>query len=164
MIAAKEATQLFPLAAQVCLPLTGNSRQGLPITNTNARQAWPLLSSTSQQACWQIYDKTPVGRLVGLDYFGARYFSGAQGRFVSADVPLVDQNVENPQSWNLYAYARNNRYETAILTAEFASSASAIRAMRNSLLRRLHGHPRRQETRYFRLQIRLESLQRVSVR
>lgn len=44
----------------------------------------------------------------GLDYFGARYFSGAMGRFTSADPPLVDQFVEDPQSWNLYAYGRNN--------------------------------------------------------
>jgi RHS repeat-associated protein len=49
-----------------------------------------------------------VDRLVGLDYFGARYFSGAQGRFTSPDLPLIDQNPGNPQSWNLYAYARNN--------------------------------------------------------
>jgi len=44
----------------------------------------------------------------GLDYFGARYFSGAQGRFTSPDPPLVDQSTEDPQSWNLYSYVRNN--------------------------------------------------------
>jgi RHS repeat-associated protein len=44
----------------------------------------------------------------GLDYFGARYFSGAQGRFTSADAPLIDQHTGDPQSWNLYAYVRNN--------------------------------------------------------
>ncbi len=44
----------------------------------------------------------------GLDYFGARYFSGAQGRFTSPDEPFVDQWEQNPQSWNLYTYARNN--------------------------------------------------------
>jgi RHS repeat-associated protein len=44
----------------------------------------------------------------GLDYFGARYFSGAMGRFTSPDEPLVDQDVSNPQSWNLYSYVRNN--------------------------------------------------------
>ena len=49
----------------------------------------------------------------GLDYFGARYFSGAQGRFTSPDwsekpqtVPYAD--LTNPQSLNLYAYVRNN--------------------------------------------------------
>jgi RHS repeat-associated protein len=44
----------------------------------------------------------------GLDYFGARYFSGAQGRFTSPDPPLLDQHIDDPQSWNLYAYGRNN--------------------------------------------------------
>jgi len=44
----------------------------------------------------------------GLDYFGARYFSGAQGRFTSPDDPLIDQDPADPQSWNLYSYVRNN--------------------------------------------------------
>jgi RHS repeat-associated protein len=44
----------------------------------------------------------------GLDYFGARYFSGAQGRFTSPDQPFIDQDPADPQSWNLYAYGRNN--------------------------------------------------------
>ena len=44
----------------------------------------------------------------GLDYFGARYFSGALGRFTSADAPFLDQYEGSPQSWNLYGYVRNN--------------------------------------------------------
>jgi RHS repeat-associated protein len=44
----------------------------------------------------------------GLDYFLARYYSGAQGRFMRPDDPFVDQFPEDPQSWNLYAYTRNN--------------------------------------------------------
>lgn len=44
----------------------------------------------------------------GLDYFGARYFSGAMGRFTSPDRPFVDQVTGDPQSWNLYSYVRNN--------------------------------------------------------
>jgi len=44
----------------------------------------------------------------GMDFFGARYFAGAQGRFTSPDAFGVDQHPEDPQSWNLYAYARNN--------------------------------------------------------
>lgn len=49
----------------------------------------------------------------GLDYFGARYFSGAQGRFTSPDwsessqpVPYAD--FSDPQTLNLYGYVRNN--------------------------------------------------------
>ncbi|MDZ7640064.1 MAG: RHS repeat-associated core domain-containing protein [Bryobacterales bacterium] len=44
----------------------------------------------------------------GLDYFGARYLSGAMGRFTGPDEPLVDQHTEDAQSWNLYGYVRNN--------------------------------------------------------
>ncbi|MEW5980562.1 MAG: RHS repeat-associated core domain-containing protein, partial [Acidobacteriota bacterium] len=43
-----------------------------------------------------------------LDYFGARYFSGAQGRFTSTDLPFADQHPEDPQTWNLYSYVTNN--------------------------------------------------------
>jgi RHS repeat-associated protein len=45
---------------------------------------------------------------LNLDYFGARYFSGAQGRFTSPDEPLTFAGPENPQSWNLYGYGLNN--------------------------------------------------------
>ena len=64
----------------------------------------------------------------GLDFFGFRYYSGAQGRFASTDPQnhiLIRQNsiagglpeqgadnffrgfLENPQNWNGYAYVRN---------------------------------------------------------
>jgi RHS repeat-associated protein len=43
----------------------------------------------------------------GLDYFGARYYSGAQGRFTSPDSTAYSK-LGNPQSWNLYAYSFNN--------------------------------------------------------
>ena len=43
-----------------------------------------------------------------LDYFKARYYSAPEGRFLSPDRPFADQNVGDPQSWNLYAYTRNN--------------------------------------------------------
>jgi len=64
----------------------------------------------------------------GLDYFGARYFSGAQGRFTTPDEfiggnggayevggsrselprPLPYADLTNPQSLNKYTYALNN--------------------------------------------------------
>ena len=46
----------------------------------------------------------------GLDFFHARYFHGAQGRFTSADNFLSDTTSRDPQSWDLYAYARNNPF------------------------------------------------------
>jgi RHS repeat-associated protein len=49
----------------------------------------------------------------GLDYFGARYYGSALGRFTSPDwsprqepVPYAD--FENPQTLNLYTYGNNN--------------------------------------------------------
>ena len=49
----------------------------------------------------------------GLDYFGARYFSSAQGRWTSPDWSAVPQPVPyadltDPQTLNLYSYVRNN--------------------------------------------------------
>ena len=46
----------------------------------------------------------------GLDYFGARYFSGAQGRFTSPDViNLTSARLLNPSNTlNKYVYAANN--------------------------------------------------------
>jgi RHS repeat-associated protein len=44
----------------------------------------------------------------GLDYFGARYFSSAQGRWTSPDKPFADRYLRDPQNWNLDAYGRNN--------------------------------------------------------
>jgi len=60
----------------------------------------------------------------GLDYFGARYYGSALGRFTSSDPyniltrkdqgktqaerkSLLDRVISNPQSWNKYAYALN---------------------------------------------------------
>ena len=49
----------------------------------------------------------------GLDYFGARYYASAQGRFLSADwsatpTPVPYADFSSPQSLNLYAYVNNN--------------------------------------------------------
>jgi RHS repeat-associated protein len=44
----------------------------------------------------------------GNDYFGARYYSSAMGRFMSPDPMLNSARPGNPQTWNRYAYVRNN--------------------------------------------------------
>jgi RHS repeat-associated protein len=45
----------------------------------------------------------------GLDYFEARYYGSSMGRFSSPDPSgLLAANPADPQSWNMYAYARNN--------------------------------------------------------
>ncbi|HZU32083.1 MAG TPA: RHS repeat-associated core domain-containing protein, partial [Candidatus Angelobacter sp.] len=48
-----------------------------------------------------------------LDYYGARYYGNALGRFMSPDwsaipVPVPYADPSNPQSLNQYAYVRNN--------------------------------------------------------
>jgi len=44
----------------------------------------------------------------GLDYFGARYFGSALGRFTSPDPLLNSGRPDDPQTWNRYAYTLNN--------------------------------------------------------
>jgi RHS repeat-associated protein len=46
----------------------------------------------------------------GLDYFGARYYSSAQGRFTGVDPENYQARLtpSDPQSWNAYAYTNNN--------------------------------------------------------
>jgi len=52
----------------------------------------------------------------GLDNFGARYYGGNMGRFMSPDftgegsdpVPVPSADFDNPQSLNLYSYVHNN--------------------------------------------------------
>jgi len=49
----------------------------------------------------------------GNDYFGARYYSSAMGRFMSPDwsakvEPVPYSKLDDPQTLNLYAYVTNN--------------------------------------------------------
>jgi RHS repeat-associated protein len=64
---------------------------------------------------------------LGLDYFGARYFSAAQGRFTSPD-PLGG-NLADPQSLNRYTYVLNNplRYTdpTGMYTCQDSTDCSS---------------------------------------
>ena len=64
----------------------------------------------------------------GLDYFGARYFSGAGGRFTFADAPFADQGAADPQSWNLYSYTRNNPLVRVDPDGRFVFTLAAIAA------------------------------------
>jgi RHS repeat-associated protein len=84
--------------------------------------------TNASQAVMQTYDYLPFGEEfvqssdtnrvrftgkerdaeTGLDYFGARYFSGLQGRFTSPDPLLSSGRPWDPQSWNRYSYGLNN--------------------------------------------------------
>lgn len=59
----------------------------------------------------------------GLDWFGMRYMSSAQGRFTSPDKPFADQTPHDPQSWNLYSYTRNNPLKYVDRTGEAIETA-----------------------------------------
>jgi RHS repeat-associated protein len=76
-----------------------------------------VLNSVASNRMNQISSKERDAE-TGLDYFGARYLSSAQGRFTSTD-PYFPQlecknalcfsgYIGNPQNWNRYTYTRNN--------------------------------------------------------
>jgi RHS repeat-associated protein len=60
----------------------------------------------------------------GLDYFGARYYSSATGRFTSPD-SLGGDSI-NPQTLNLYIYVSNNPLAFVDPTGHFANPDGAL--------------------------------------
>jgi hypothetical protein len=55
---------------------------------------------------------------------GARYFGSSLGRFITPDAFYKDSHVADPQSWNKYAYARNNPLRYVDPTGEEATVSS----------------------------------------
>ena len=43
-----------------------------------------------------------------LDYMHARFYNPPLGRFLSVDPTLASADPKVPQTWNRYAYVRNN--------------------------------------------------------
>ncbi|MGH9477465.1 MAG: RHS repeat-associated core domain-containing protein, partial [Terriglobales bacterium] len=77
--------------------------------------SWPFGAYLSQVGTYSNLHFTGKYRdgETGLDYFGARFYNAALGRFLTPDwgdspeaVPYAD--LSNPQSLNLYAYVQNN--------------------------------------------------------
>jgi len=80
---------------------------GLAISNTATGFGDPLYDSRVRPRCTGKERDAETG----LDFFGARYFSGPQGRFSSVDPVIVTPaRTEDPQRFNLYSYARNNPF------------------------------------------------------
>ena len=80
----------------------------VPNTIGGRTSIWGASDSFSQKFTGKERDQES-----GLDYFGARYYGSALGRFTSPDwsakpepVPYAD--FENPQSLNQYTYSSNN--------------------------------------------------------
>jgi RHS repeat-associated protein len=67
----------------------------------------------------------------GLDNFGARYFGSNMGRFMSPDDFTKDTHVADPQSWNLYAYARNNPLRYTDPTGQNATQTTSCSTTNN---------------------------------
>jgi RHS repeat-associated protein len=63
----------------------------------------------------------------GNDYFGARYYGSSMARFLSPDSG-VDQHPEDPQSWNLYSYGRNNPLVMVDPNGEYVCGSSLTSA------------------------------------
>jgi len=115
--AAKEETPVFLLAADVRPELIENSHQGhrLP-TAVLCQGIGAVNSNTASGLRVCLYDSGRRSRSTGkerdaesgLDYFGARYMSAAQGRFTSVDPVFATASLFNPQSWNGYSYTLNN--------------------------------------------------------
>jgi RHS repeat-associated protein len=79
----------------------------------------------------------------GNDYFGARYYSSAMGRFMSPDwsakaEPVPYAKLDNPQSLNLYAYVGNNPLSRVDADGHCDSSSSATANTKCQDVKNLH--------------------------
>jgi hypothetical protein len=68
-----------------------------------------------------------------LDYFVARYYSAAQGRFTSPDPLLTSGRIENPQTWNRYNYVLANPLKFSDPLGLFEYDASVSQSDRNRI-------------------------------
>ncbi len=99
------------LAAGVLQQLSENSHLGFNSCDSELHQVIELANSlNSSGLAASLYDDGIISRSTGkerdaesgLDYFGARYYGSALGRFSSPDEVFADQDEHDPQSWNLY--------------------------------------------------------------
>jgi RHS repeat-associated protein len=110
----------LPLAASP--QLAENSRLGFePVASTSRWGFSFAISSHTLGLSGSLYDGRVRSRSTGKerdtesgnDYFDARYYSSAMGRFMSPDWsakedPVPYAQIDDPQSLNLYSYVRNN--------------------------------------------------------
>ncbi|MBY0497628.1 MAG: RHS repeat-associated core domain-containing protein [Cyanobacteria bacterium] len=118
------------LAATVLLPLGAGAQSGDTVIyyHTDAIGSVRMITDASGAAIAR-YDFLPFGEAwpppqtppdvrqfagkerdteTKLDYVGARYYQSQTARFTSVDPGHVNGDILDPQSWNGYAYARNN--------------------------------------------------------
>jgi RHS repeat-associated protein len=116
MLAAAKEEIIPPLAA---LPLSRNSHPGhqLPTALLYPGIGFAI-SNTATGLRAALYDDGRRSRCTGkqrdtesgLDYFGARCYGSALGRFTSPDPSRLSAFIDSPQSWNMYAYSYNNPF------------------------------------------------------
>jgi len=132
MLAAAKDEAVFSLAAS--LFASENSRLGFATSTNELHRAFGFANSntaTGLDVC--LYDDGSGSRSTGkerdaesgLDYFGARYYGSALGRFTSPDEfkggfenlngtpafspgPIGYADLTDPQTLNMYVYTRNN--------------------------------------------------------
>jgi RHS repeat-associated protein len=75
----------------------------IPSGYANRGADWAADDSVKQKFTGQERDSE-----TGNDFFNARYFNGALGRFLSPDPGNAGADLMNPQSWNGYAYVQDN--------------------------------------------------------
>jgi len=100
-VAADGRHDYLPFGEQITAPINGRDAAG---------RGYPSIeNATTIGKLPKLFTGKERDAETGLDFFEARYFSGAQGRFTSPDPLYIDaKRLLDPQSLNLYAYVRNN--------------------------------------------------------
>lgn len=108
------------LATRATALLNPKPHQGLSSKNPAPH---PALDEPNSTAAIGLRASLALNRLRQSER--ARYYASALGRFTSPDDPFADQNEEDPQSWNLYSYGRNNPLRNVDLDGRACSHAKA---------------------------------------
>jgi RHS repeat-associated protein len=75
---------------------------GAGIGGRTTGQGYSAVDNVRQRFTQKEHDEETL-----LDYFGARYYSSAQGRFTGVDPLQASASINNPQTFNRYTYALN---------------------------------------------------------
>jgi RHS repeat-associated protein len=99
------------------------------IDERNSTAAIGIRASAQLNRIWPRYTGKERDTESGNDYFGARYYNSATGRFLSPDwsakaEPVPYAKLDNPQSLNLYAYVGNNPLSRTDPTGHYVCSGS----------------------------------------
>ena len=93
------------------LPFGEEIPAGFPSGAAGRGSAYPPSTLAINDTVTEKFTGKERDQETGLDYFGARYFSAAQGRWTSPDPTFLALNrLVNPQRWNMYGYALNSPF------------------------------------------------------